>query len=351
MDLDSDNTDQFSAGSYGNTNNNPLEVRDPVDITRSWYEAIVNYRPSRHLTLKGELRREDIDRSNTGHGGEHESIDQNNPNDPIQINPRWELPDEETITLAKLGFSARLLEKSALKFSGWVSIQHSDDPAYGTSFEDSQQLFLSGSYNPSPFWGFLANARFLKQENDSQELHDYEFKRDKDQQNINLGTYVTPGDGLSFDLNYGYFHTEIDQGILVGTGSYAIPDNSGDYEQTVNTVTLGMTWQMLEALSCRLEGHYSESEASFSPDFNIEGPYPYNIYAGAPYLGTQSNSDLKEISELDIQQIGLRGRINWTIDEEWSCSMETTYDDYDDKNSNYYDGSVQTAMVSFSRSW
>jgi hypothetical protein len=182
-------------------------------------------------------------------------------------------------------------------------------------------------------------------------MHDYEFKRDKDQQNINLGTYVTPGDGLSFDLNYGYFHTEIDQGILVGTGSYAIPDNSGDYEQTVNTVTLGMTWQMLEALSCRLEGHYSESEASFSPDFNIEGPYPYNIYAGAPYLGTQSNSDLKEISELDIQQIGLRGRINWTIDEEWSCSMETTYDDYDDKNSNYYDGSVQTAMVSFSRSW
>ena len=31
--------------------------------------------------------------------------------------------------------------------------------------------------------------------------------------------------------------------------------------------------------------------------------------------------------------------------------MEATYDDYDDKNSNYYDGSVQTAMVSFSRSW
>src|SRR5210317_1005333 len=365
LDLDSDNTDQFSAGSYGNTNNNPLEVRDPVDITRSWYQAIVNYRPSRHLTLKGELRREDIDRSNTGHGGEHESIDQNNPNDPIQINPRWELPDEETITLAKLGFSARLLEKSALKFSGWVSIQHSDDPAYGSSFEDSQQLFLSGSYNPSPFWGFLANARFLKQENDSQELYDYEFKRDKDQQNINLGTYVTPRNGLSFDLNYGYFHTEIDQGILVGTGEYFVPrfpffrpvnyaiaDDSGDYEQTINTLTLGMTWQILEALSCRLEGHYSESEASFSPDFNVEGPYPYNIYGQTDlYYGTQTSSDLKEISELDIQQIGLRGRINWKIDEDWSCSMETTYDDYDDKNSNYYDGSVQTAMVSFSRSW
>ena len=105
--------------------------------------------PHAHLTLKGELRREDIDRSNTGHDGEHSS----DP-DPIEINPNWELPDEETITMAKLGFSARLLEKSALKLSGWVSIQHSDDPAYGSSFEDSQQLFLSGGYNPSPFWGF-----------------------------------------------------------------------------------------------------------------------------------------------------------------------------------------------------
>ena len=72
------------------------------------------------------------------------------------------------------------------------------------------------------------------------------------------------------------------QAIL--TCYYAIPDNSGDYEQTVNTLTLGMTWQMLEALSCRLEGHYSESEASFSPDFNVEGPYPYNIYSDPVYL-------------------------------------------------------------------
>lgn len=358
LDLDSDNTNQFNSGSYGNTKTMPLDVRDPVDITRSWYEAIVNYRLSRHLTFKGELRREDIDRSNTDHDGEHDS-----GTDPITINPGWDLPDKETITLAKLGFSSRMLERSALKLSGWVSIKHSDDPAYGTSFEDSRQLFLSGGYNPSPFWGVLANASWLKQENDSYQLHDYEFNRDKDQQNVSLGTYVTPRDGLSFDLNYGYFHTEIDQGVLVGTGesfvpgfgpaNYAIADDSGDYEQTVNTVTLGMTWQMLKALSCRLEGHYSESKASFSPDFDVQGPYPYNIYSFPQniYYGTQTSSDLKEISELDIQQVGLRGRINWKIDEDWSCSMEATYDDYDDKNSNYYDGSVQTTMVSFSRGW
>ncbi len=366
IDLDSDNTDQFNVDEYGNTNGNPLDVRDPVDITRSWYEAIVNYRPSRQLTITGELRREEIDRSNTGHGGSHSSSD--DPAVAITINPSWDLPTEEVITRAKIGFKSRLLDKSALKLSGWVSIQHDDDPAYGTSFQDSQQLFLSSSYNPSPFWGLLANVNLLKQENDEYELHGYSIDREKKQQNINLSTYVTPLNGLSFDLNYGYFHTDIDQDILIGTGTatvykpspivgqsfnYAFADDSNDYSQTVNALTLGVTWQAREDLSCRLEGNYTRSKASFSPDFDEAGPYPYNIYGdGDLYYGELPNSSsLKKISELDIRQIGLRSRLNWQIDNNWSCAVEATYDDYDDKNSNYSDGSVQTAMVSFSRGW
>ena len=362
LDLDSDNTNQFSVDGYGNTNNNPLDVRDPVDVTRSWYEAIVNYRPSRQLTITGELRREEIDRSNTGHEGSHTS----SATAPIIINPSWDLPDEEIITRAKLGFKSRLLDKSALKLSGWVSLQHDDDPAYGTSFQDSQQLFLSSSYNPSPFWGVLANVNLLKQDNDEYELHGYSLDREKKQQNINLSTYVVPRDGLSFDLNYGYFRTDIDQDILFGTGSafvpkppyfsnvnYAFPDDSNDYNQTVNALTLGVTWQARKDLSCRLEGNYTRSKASFSPNFDEAGPYPYNIYGPTPlYDGELPNSSaLKAISELDITQISLRSRVNWQIDENWSCAVEATYDDYDDKNTNYYDGSVQTAMVSFSRAW
>ena len=364
LDLDSENTDQFGVDGYGNTNENPLDVRDPVDITRSWYEAIVSYRPSRHLTIKGELRREEIDRGNTGPGDRHES--QADPIEKIIINPEWQLPDEEVITRAKIGFSSRLLNKSAFKLSGWVALQHNDDPAYGTSYGDSQQLFLSSSYNPSPFWGVLANVNLLKQENDEHELHGYSLDREKQQQSLSLSTYVTPGDGLSFDLNYGYFRTAIDQDILFGTGSafvpkppffrpvnYAIVDDSADYRQTVHALTLGMTWQALETLSCRLEGHYTQSKASFSPDFDEAGPYPYNIYGPSPlYYGELPNSSgLKEINELDIRQVGLRSRVNWQIDKDWSCAVEATYDSYDDQNSDLYDGSIQTATVSFSRGW
>ncbi len=338
LDMDSDNTDQFS--DYDSLNENSLDVRNAMDIKRAWYEAIVNYRPSNRLTLKAELRREDIDRSNTGTGAEHHSY--GTPYPEIDINPEWQLPDRETITRAKIGFNSRLLEKSALKLSGWLALQHSDDPAYGTSFENSQELFLAANYTPSPFWGFLANANLQRQKNNNYELHDQSLDRKKSQENLSLGTWLTPRQGLSFDLNYGYLHTAIDQDLLFGTGGvYLIPDKSDDYRQSVHTITLGMTWQAIENLSFRIEGYHIRSKADYDPQFasGVAGIYPF------------SSSELSEISEVDIRQKGLRGRLNWQINDQWSGTMEATYDDYDEQNNDIYDGSVQTTMVSISRRW
>jgi hypothetical protein len=327
-----------------------------MNITRAWYEAIASYRPSKSLTLKAELRREDIDRSGTGDPVAHSSS-----TTPITINPNWELPDEEILTRVKLGFSTRLLEKSALKLSGWLAIQQNDNPAYGTSYGEGQELFLTTSYTPSPLWGVMANVNLLKQENTDHELHGYDLEREKQQQNASLGTWLNPREGLSFDLNYGYFHTNIDQDLLFGTSSatfvpglgvsnYIIPNDSVDYRQTVHTVTAGMTWQAMESLSCRVEGYHIRSKADFEPDFGEQGPFLYNIY-GARYNGTASSADLEEISEVDIRQNGLRGRVDWQIDEHWACGVEATYDDYDEVGNDIYDGSVQTCMVSFSRNW
>lgn len=345
LDMDADNSDILTT--YGSSNPNDLEVREAMDIRRAWYEASVNYRPSRHMTLKGELRREDIDRSNTGLEEQHLS----SPTNPIQINPNWLLPDKEIITRAKLGFSSRLLEKSALKLSGWVAIQSNDNPAYGTSFEEGQELFFSTSYTPSPLWGLLANANLLRQENDNYEQHESQRDRTKKQQNLSLSSWLNLREGLSFDLNYGYFHTDIEQDLLFGVSApYLFKDDSVDYQQTVHSITLGMTLQALENLTCRLEGYYIRSNADYSADFN-EGPFPYNIYSPPAYNGIATSTDLKGISELDLRQNGLRGRANWQIDDNWSCEVEASYDKYNERNSNAYDGSVQTCMVSLSRNW
>lgn len=356
LDMDSENSATFKQ--YGSTNTNDLDIRQAMDITRAWYEASFNYRPSRSVTLKGELRREDIDRSNTGDEVTHVSSATNQ----VQINPNWLLPAEEIITRAKLGFSSRLLDKSALKLSGWVAIQDNNNPAYGTSFEESQELFFSTSYNPSPLWGLLASVSLLRQENDNYELHESQRDRNKQQQNLSIGSWLNPRQGLSFDLNYGYFQTAIEQDLQFGaptpylingeTVVYLIEDQNVEYQQTVHSVTLGMSWQARENLSCRLEGYYVRSKADYAPDFN-EGPFPYNIYAplALRYEGSASSTDLREISELDLSQSGLRGRVKWQIDDNWSCGIEASYDKYDERNSDAYDGAVQTCMVSLSRSW
>ena len=97
-----------------------------------------------------------------------------------------------------------------------MAIQQNDDPAYGVSYGDSQELFLGGSYAPSSFWGMQANLNLLKQENNDYEIDGESIDRRKEQQTVSFGAWVTPRENLSFDLYYGYFRTAIDQNLYYG---------------------------------------------------------------------------------------------------------------------------------------
>lgn len=351
LDMDSDNPQTLSVNS-SSTNPNALSVRETMDLTRAWYEAVVNYRPSRQVSLKGELRREEIERSDTGPAVAHYSNGYFLT--PVVINPSWQLPDKEVITRVKLGFSGRMLEKSALKVSGWAALQHDDDPAYGTSFSRSRELFFSANYTPAPFWGVLASAHLLDEKNDENRVElsfdSFDLDRRRRQQNVSFGGWLAPREGLSFDLNYGYLRTAIEQDLLFGNqAGYTIEDDSVDYRQSVSTVTLGMTWQPLEGVSCRLEGHHIRSKAGYDPEFATTA---FTYLEGMTALpGTASSSDLRDISRLDLRQNGVRGRVSWAIDKQWTCGVEATYDDYDERGNDVFDGSVQTAMVSLMRRW
>lgn len=366
LDMKSSNTDVIYDTNHATRDVN-LEVRDSLDLSRAWYEAIVNYRPTKRLTLKAELRHEQIERRETGFPTQHST-----PNvltTPIVINPKWELPEKEDITRIKLGFHSRLLEKSALKFSGWLAWQENDDPAYGTSAEESQEFFLSATYAPSPTWGVTATANALAERNQEREVEQfdrasapnrpvaYDLDREHEQQKFSAGTWLTPLAGLTFDANYGYLHTEVSQDLLFGAEpnsanalrDYTIKNKDVNYNQTVHTVSAGVTWQPGEKVNCRLEGYHIRSNASYDPDFATE---TFEYLVGASVLRSRASSaDLREISKVDIRQNGIKGRVDWKIDDKWACGVEATFDDYDDKGSNVFDGSVQSYMASISRSW
>ena len=106
---------------------------------------------------------------------------------------------------------------------------------------------------------------------------------------------------------------------------------------------------LLENVICNLEGYHIRSDATFSPYFADVTGVP--VGPGLTPTTTASSAGLNEISKVDIRQNGIKGRLSWQIDDDWSCSVEAAYDDYNDKNSNAYDGTVVSTMASLSRTW
>jgi len=102
-----------------------------------------------------------------------------------------------------------------------------------------------------------------------------------------------------------------------------------------------MTWQMLANISCRVEGYHIRSKASYDPDFSyVANPSYFANGADA------DSTDLHDISKLDIVQNGLKGRVDWKIGENLTCGVEATFDDYDEKGNDVFDGSVQSYLAS-----
>ena len=132
-------------------------------------------------------------------------------------------------------------------------------------------------------------------------------------------------------------HSKIDQDTLYGAGSepYSFVDDDADFEQRIHTLSAGINLRILENLNCRVEGYHIRSSAEFTPGFDAS----YGPDIADP-------RELKEISEVDIRQNGFKSRITWQFTRMLRAQFEYTYDDYDDQNSDVFDGSAQTFIAS-----
>lgn len=315
-----------------------LPVRQSIDIDRNNYAASINYRPSRRLTFKGEFEREDIDRNHTG-------IADFNSFAGV-ADPYWVVPSNETIDRFRLSFYSRHLDKSAFKLNGWYQHKNVDNPAYGTTLSASDEFFLSASYKPSATWGATGSIDILSGKNDDRtaiqfnSLGDqvpYDLDREEDSEKLALGLWFTPGSIFSADLSYGLLHSNIDQDILFGSTpfSYSILDDNADFEQRVHTFSTGVNLRFHETVNCRLEGYHIRSSSEFTPRFDAVLPYAPDGPAG-----------IKEISEVDIRQNGIKTRVRWQFTKRLTASFEYTFDDYDDRNANAFDGTAQSFIAS-----
>ena len=348
LDIDSDvPSSQVSDGS--SSFNGEIPVRESIDIDRDNYAAYVSYRPTHRLTIKGEFEREDIKRSNTG-VGRHDTF--KGISDPV-----WYLPDNETIDRYRLSFFSKLLEKSALKLNGWYEYRDDSDPAYSTSLNKRHELFFSTNYRPTTFWGATGSIDILRGKNDQYTALQfnngpvpYDLDRDEERENLALGLWIIPNEIFSADLNYGWLHSRVDQDVLFGENpdpnaplgptDFTILDDNADYTQKTQTLSAGINLRLPKEVSCRLEGYLINSSAKFSPGF---GARDLDYVTGTD---SANREGLEEMSEIDLRQQGVKARLNWNFSETLTAIVAYTFDDYDDADSNVYDGSVQTFTAS-----
>ncbi|MGD9342558.1 MAG: hypothetical protein PVJ25_00920, partial [Desulfuromonadales bacterium] len=170
----------------------------------------------------------------------------------------------------------------------------------------------------------------------------FDLDRDEERENLAIGLWFTPNSIVSADLNYGMLHSKIEQDTLYGAGAepYSFVDDDSDFEQRVHTLSAGINLRVLESLNCRLEGYYIYSSAEFTPGFDDSfGP------------DITDPGELKDISEVDLRQTGIKSRISWQFSRRLRAQFEYTYDDYEDRNSSVFDGSAQTFIASLGGSF
>jgi hypothetical protein len=359
LELDSDGPDMQTSDGIASPANgffSGVPVRPSVDIDRNNYVTYLSYRPTYRFNVKAEYEREELARSNTGIGT-HNSF-------AGSANLNWALPEHERSDRLRLSLSSRLLERSALKLNGWIEHLSVDNPAYSTTLSDSNELFVSASYTPRARWGASGSFDLLRGLNDDHTVIQfdgltqvpYDLERNEERENLALALWLMPNEVVSADLNYGLLHSQVDQDVLFGSepdsaspgslNDYTILDDSADYEQQVQTISAGLNLRFMKKLSSRFEAYHIRSQARFGPDFD---PRDLEFISGL-YTGeaTASADGISDISRIDLRQNGIKARLRWQINEMLAATVEYTFDDFDDLQSDTYDGSVQALVASLS---
>lgn len=359
LDLDSSNsaslTSTGAAFTVPNTTNKENResdsVRDALDFSRSTYSAQLSLRPFPLVIVKGDYQLEAVRRDQVGEA----QPEQLSGVPVLVLNPLWQLPADEKIQTFRLSLLGRSRDRSKLRVNSWYQWRSSDDPSYAAAAEQSHEGFLGMTCTVTPKAGGSANLRLIRKENNQHEVvqvsannrQNFGLDRRQNQENLSLGLYWGPLEGVMLTANYGFLQDHTEQDLLFGQGQQALVSRTADYEQRVQNLSVGGNWQLSKTFSLSGEVHQTRSEAEFSPEFFASGL----IFRGVPLGIAVDSSGLKQLSQVSLRQFGWNLGADWRYARAWSLGLRYGYDKFDDRTGRTFDGTVQTTLVSVARSW
>lgn len=347
LDLDNDNPSTIYSSGMTEIRN-PVAVRDSIDLERDTYGATASFRPTKNLSFKAEFEREDLERTNTGGSFSHSGFGV-----PVVIDPVWELPRKERNDRYKLSFHSRPFGGGKARLNGYYKYLDSDDPAYGTSLEEGHHAFVSLTLQQAGYIGGTLSLEGRWEENDQHQLVQpgeeplvYDLDRDYEQANLSLGFWFAPNEFMSLGCDYALLTSTTEQDLLFGNEGaegYAFVDQSVDYKQTVSSYSAYLNIRPVESLKLYANGYYVRSDADFNPGFLVD-------YAPEGIFNADSTG-LRDISKVDIRRTGAQAGLKWEMVEDLTVGFSYQYDDYSDKTSDVFDGTVQIFSANLAYVW
>lgn len=297
----------------------PLIIaKPPIDTQKEVARVTLSLRPHSLLTLKGEYKGEFIHRDNTEH---------------------WPyLPEHTDIHRGSLTLLGRL--KNGFRSKVRYEYATVSNPAYANFYTDRHDGQLLFTYTSKNRWGVAANYRITQERNDEYSPASVSsspiLTRDREVNNASATAWISPTDKVTLTGTYGFLRSRADQEVLFT--SNATSRTSTNFTSQAQLYSVGLSYRCTDRFDLALLFQQVHSFAVFDPDY-------------AQISATDDTANIREQSQSRTIETSASARAGYFFTRDFNCSLEYGYKRYNEKNSQLFDGTVQTVTLMLTRKW
>ncbi|WP_236685530.1 hypothetical protein [Geobacter pickeringii] len=302
-----------------------VDVRPLFDTVRDIVSANATIRPSTILSVNGEYRGSFLRRDGVTDGA-------------------WNLPEESTTHSGTMTLLLRPFK--GLRLRGLYGYSTTDNPSYGITPEQQHEGQLLASYSRDGRWGVTANYQITRAWNDSiaRTTHPfngspsitYVLPSDRHTVHSAAGVWVSPLERLTLSGHVGFLRNRSDQAVLfasVFNGNQA----ASDYISQGELYSLNATYRAADTLDLSLALQELHSRAEFKPAALTDGGV--------------STAGITELSRVRTIERSLSARANYWWTKHFSCVLDYSYRDYDNRTGTSNEGTVHVVSASLKTKW
>jgi len=301
------------------------QVRQGVSYSRDVYDFSSRYKPMRRLILNANYNFTHIDR---------EDVEE------------WTaLTDRADIHKVNLTANARPVDK--LKVSAKYEYKYYDQPSYNTTPDKSNMLRVVTTYMPTPAINIYLEYILTLTERDSliylygdPALVEEGGERDgqHDRFLASLTAQISPKASLT--CSWFYQKWKIEQDLAYGkvnnggSGIFPFIDAGVPYSDESNTFSLALSYLPWDDLSIAADLSYTTSKGSTGYHELVEGV---------------QLPPLSSYSDLEVSETSFALSIIKKFYKDWEIGLQSNFNIFDDKTSDFLDGNVITSTVQLKR--